>query len=323
MTLSNITNIWNKLFFDQRPGEGIAIFRIMLGTLTFFTFFQDVLRLEDFWGPQAIQSVATGMKNYPFPVLNIFQYFKMSYTVLYLLITIQFISLIAFTLGFKTRFFSILSFILLVSFQQRNINMLSSADLLLRILFLLMTFAPSANNFSIDAYLAKRKGKPLKKDVAPWAHRLIQIQIAVVYVSTVIAKSKGITWLDGSAVYYSTRLIDLTRFPVPFLLDWKWFLMLSTWLTLVTELSLGTLIFIKEFKKPLILIGIIFHLGIEYMMSIPTFEILMIIGLLAMFDFEDYRKYTQEIKDKFYKKYYSKMNENIIKKILKELVYEK
>ncbi len=301
MSIKDLKHIWNKFFFEEKPAEGIAIFRILLGILTLFTFFQDVLRLEDFWGPQAIQSVETGLKNYYFPTLNIFQYFKMSYTLLYSLIALQFISLLFFTLGLKTRFFSVLSFVLLVSFQQRNINMLSSADLLLRIMFLIMLFAPSANVLSIDSLLARKKGKSLPKDVAPWAHRLIQIQIAVVYISTILAKAKGETWLDGSAVYYSTRLVDLTRFPVPFLLDWKWFLMISTWLTLIIEFSLGTLIFIKEFKKPLIAIGILFHLGIEYMMTIPTFEILMIIGLLAMFEFKDYRTFINSIEHKYKK----------------------
>jgi len=184
-----------------------------------------------------------------------------------------------------------------------------------------MIFAPSANTLSLDAKIARKKGKPLPKDVSPWAHRLIQLQIAVVYLSTVIAKSKGITWLDGSAVYYSTRLIDLTRFPVPFLLDWKWFLMLSTWLTLLIEFSLGSLIFIKEFKKPLIIIGILFHLGIEYMMSIPTFEFLMIIGLLAMFDFEDYRESIKKFKSEFKNKYVNKMNNNILKKLITAWIY--
>jgi hypothetical protein len=303
MKLTDIQYVWNRIFFDKKPAEGIAIFRILLGTLTLFTFFQDALRLEDFWGPFAIQSVETGLKNYHFPILNIFQYFKLSYSVLYSLIAVQFISLMCFTLGFKTRFFSIIAFILLVSFQQRNINMLSSADLLLRIMFFIMMFAPSANVLSLDSFFAKKKGKPLAKDVAPWAHRLIQIQIAVVYISTIIAKSKGETWLDGSAVYYSTRLVDLTRFPVPFLLDWKWFLTLSTWLTLIIEFSLGTLMFIKEFKKPLIFIGIIFHLGIEYMMTIPTFEILMIFGLLAMFELKDYRVFIDFLRLKYKKKF--------------------
>lgn len=298
MTLSEINNKWNNFWFKQGPVEGIAIFRILLGVLAIITFFQDVVNMEDFWGPYAIQSFATGMKNYSFPILNIFQYFDWTYGVMYFFVTVQFIAILFFIFGYQTKIASLITFVLLVSFQQRTINMLSSADLLLRILFMYMIFAPAANAYSIDSLIAKLKGKPLTRNHSIWVHRLIQIQIAVVYVSTVIAKSKGETWLDGSAVYYATRLTDLTRFPVPFLLDWKWSVMLLTWSTLLIELSLGTLIFIDELRKPLIFFGILFHLGIEYMMSIPTFEWLMIVGLLAMFKIDDYRIFNEYLKKK-------------------------
>jgi hypothetical protein len=298
MQIAEIKNRWHNYFFQERPVEGIALFRILFGLLTLSTFWQDALRMDDFWGPYAIQSVATGMKNYNFPVLNIFQHFHMSYGLLYFFVALQSLALICFTIGYKTRIASIVGFILLVSFQQRTINMLSSADLLMRIMMMYMMFAPSAHAYSVDALLAKLKGTPLSRNYASWVHRLVQIQIAVVYVSTVIAKAKGETWLDGSAVYYATRLADLTRFPTPFILDWKWSLMLITWGTLIIEFALGTAIFIDEWRKQLIIFGIVFHLGIEYMMSIPTFEWLMIVGLLAMFKIDDYRLFDNWLRNK-------------------------
>lgn len=298
MKISEVKTRWNNFWYAEKPVEGIAIFRILIGTLALITFTLDSLQMSDLWGPNAIQSVKTGMDNFSFPVLNIFQHMNLTENLLLVFIVFQFIALICFILGYKTRIASFIVFILLVSFQQRNINMLSSADLLLRILIMYMVFAPSGNSYSIDAFLAKLKGKPLKRNYANWVHRLIQIQIAVVYISTVIAKAKGHTWLDGSAVYYATRLADLTRFPVPFILDWRWSIMLITWGTLVIELALGTIIFIDEWRKPIIIFGIVFHLGIEYMMSIPTFEWLMIVGLIAMFKIEDYRKFDSFLKRK-------------------------
>jgi hypothetical protein len=256
------------------------------------------------------------MENYSFPVLNLFQYMNLTEGLLVIIVGIQMLALLSFTIGFKTKISTIVAFILLVSFNQRNINMLSSADLLLRILFMFMLFAPSGNAYSLDSFLAKLKGKPLKRNHANWVHRLIQIQIAVVYVSTVIAKAKGETWLDGSAVYYATRLVDLTRFPVPFILDWKWSVMLITWTTLIIELALGTIIFIDEWRKPIIIFGIIFHLGIEYMMSIPTFEWLMIVGLIAMFKIEDYRLFDRYLKEKILAKVHKMKDESKLKAIL-------
>lgn len=316
MKISEVKSRWENFWFAEKPIEGIAIFRILIGFLALMSFSQDALLMQDLWGPYAIQSVQTGMENYSFPVLNLFQYMNLTEGLLVVIVGIQMLALLSFTVGFKTRISTIVAFILLVSFNQRNINMLSSADLLLRILFMYMLFAPSGNAYSIDAFLAKLKGKPLKRNHANWVHRLIQIQIAVVYVSTVIAKAKGETWLDGSAVYYATRLADLTRFPVPFILDWRWSIMLITWTTLIIELALGTIIFIDEWRKPIIIFGIIFHLGIEYMMSIPTFEWLMIVGLIAMFKIEDYRVFDGYLKDKILAKVHKMKDESKLKAIL-------
>lgn len=297
MKYSEIKTRWDHFFFTEKPVEGLAILRILLGVLALFTFLQDSLLMQDMWGPKAILSQDIMVMNFSFPVLNIFCNFEITTERMYYLIALQFIALTFFTIGFKTRISTLVAFILLVSFNQRNINMLNSADLLMRILFMLLLFAPSGNAYSVDALLAKRKGKSLKRDHACWVMRLIQIQIAVVYVSTVIAKAKGDTWLDGSAVYYATRITDFTRFPVPFILDWKWSIQLITWSTLVIEFALGTFIFIDELRKPLIILGIFFHLGIEYMMSIPAFEWLMIIGLLAMFKLDDYRQFDHWLTD--------------------------
>jgi hypothetical protein len=290
MKLNDLMDKWNNYFFIERDVDGISIFRILFGLLTLSTFFQDALYYKDFWGPNAIQSLETSMQNYRFPILNIFQYFNpLTDNIVLFFVLLLIASLVLFIAGYKTRIVSIVSFILLVSFNQRTINMLSSADLLIRIILLLMIFAPCGNKYSLDAYFARKKGKPLKDKASPWVHRLIQIQIAVVYVSTVIAKSHGETWLDGSAVYYASRLEDFVRFPVPLFLDWMWSIKLMTWGTLILEMALGTIIFIDEFRKPLIWIGIFFHLGIEYMMSIPTFEWLMIVCLLGMFKVDDYK----------------------------------
>lgn len=296
MSINDIKNAWNNYFFAPKPVDGICLFRILLGLLIFVVFMQDAFFYQDIWATNAIQSLDTSLRNYSFPILNIFQYLPNQDWVYQVCITLLFISLTGFILGLKTKTMAFISFILLVSFNQRNINILSSADLLIRIILMYFVFAPAGNKYSLDAYFAKRKGKELPQNASPWVHRILQIQIAVVYVSTVIAKSQGHTWVDGSAVYYATRLTDFERFVVPFFLDYFWSVKLMTWSTLILEFSLGSLIFIKELRKPLIISGIFFHLGIEYMMAIPTFEWLMIICLIGMFQIDEYPALIEKIK---------------------------
>jgi hypothetical protein len=87
--IENIKEMWFNYFFKERPVEGIAIFRILIGALAFLTFLQDSFVMSDLWGPDAIQSTQTAAKNFSFPTLNIFQYIKMTNTVLYTFVSIQ------------------------------------------------------------------------------------------------------------------------------------------------------------------------------------------------------------------------------------------
>jgi hypothetical protein len=72
----------------------------------------------------------------------------------------------------------------------------------------------------------------------------------------------------------------MANFTIPVLMDSLIFLKLMTWGTLLVELSLGTLIWFKKFRRPVIVAGILFHLGIEYIMSIPFFELYMMALLI-------------------------------------------
>lgn len=297
MKLSELTKSWDRFFFREGPVDGICLFRILLGIVLLSTFLTDLAGHEEFWGPYGLVSNGTFERVFNGNHLNLFHVLKPTFNSLYLIMALHGLSLICFISGLKTRIATIVLLLTLTSLNQRNIYILNSADILMRILVMLLVFAPAGNKFSLDAILAKRKGRPLAERAPVWTHRLIQIQIAVVYISTVIAKSRGETWLDGSAVYYATRIEAFTRFPVPFILDNIIMLKFATWSAMAIELSLGTLIFIDEFRKPLILLGVLFHLGIEYMMAIPTFEILMIICLMAMFKIDEYPALVKKLKN--------------------------
>ncbi len=288
MKISSIKELWNDFFFKELPVDGICLFRILIATVATMSFAQDLTCFEDFWGPKGLQSLETFKHTFSGFHFNLFHLLEGNNLSLLIILGLHTLALIGFLIGYKTKLSSIILIISLTSLAQRNIHIQNGADLLLRILILMMCFAPCGNKFSLDSLFARRRGEQLKELTPSWAHRLIQMQIAFVYLSTVYAKTKGTYWLDGSALYYATRLENFTRFGIPFFLDNLLSLKLLTWSTLLLEMALGSLIFIYEFRKKLIVAGIVFHIGIEYVMSIPTFEILMIAGLLAMFKIDDY-----------------------------------
>jgi hypothetical protein len=285
----------DKFFFEERPTDGIAVFRILWMTMLLIYFLLDLGNIEDFYGPQALLSLSTVKEQFPYFHLNIFHLFDSSYSFIYGMLIVYGFSLIFSILGFYTRQSLIISFLCMVSLHQRNIWLLSSSEVLIRIITLLLICSPCGHSLSFDAILGRfYPHRQQKREWSVWCLRLIQMQICVVYLWTVWHKLKGETWFNGSAVYYATRLENMTNFPVPYFLDSIPFLRLATWGTLALELALGTLIWFEEFRKPLIILGILFHIGIEYVMSIPFFELSMIVLLLNFFTPEEHRVFAQK-----------------------------
>jgi len=287
----------DKFFFEEKPTEGISLFRIIWISIILINYIFDYQNLSDFYGPDALISLDTVKGQFAFFHANLFHLSDGSYEFTNGLYIFYGFAILSSLIGFYTRPSLIAVLFCMVSFHQRNIWTLSSSEVLMRIVTILLIFTPCGHSFSVDSLVGKFFKKFKKKRNAPvWGQRLIQIQLSVVYLWTAWHKLKGETWFDGTALYYATRIENLTNFSVPYILDSLMCLKFMTWGTLLLEFSLGLLIWFKEFRKPLILLGFIFHLGIEFIMSIPFFEWIMVALLLNFYTPEEYRHFFNKIR---------------------------
>ena len=63
-----------------------------------------------------------------------------------------------------------------------------------------------------------------------WGLRLLQVQIALAYLTTAYDKLLGNDWTDGSTVFHALASETLQRFEVPaFLFDNVWAIRSMTW----------------------------------------------------------------------------------------------
>lgn len=294
ISVKTFFNRWDRFFFSPVPVEGIAIFRFVWCALLLLALFFDIGNAADFYGPKAVLSLESVRAQFNYPHLNLFYFMGHDLGTIYFMMTVYGLALFSAMIGFQTRISLFISMILMVSFHHRNIWLLSSSEVLMRIIMIYLVCSPAGNALSVDSFLAKLRKNPLPREWAPWALRLIQIQLSVVYIWTVWHKLKGDLWIDGTAIYYATRLQSMTNFPVPVLLDNMFLIKLMTWGALLLELSLGTLVWFKEFRRPLILMGMFFHIGIEYMMSIPFFELIMMALLLTYYTPEEMRAFANK-----------------------------
>lgn len=190
--------------------------------------------------------------------------------------------------GFHSRISAIAVFVGLVSVGRANPLALNGGDVALRVSGFYLIFAPAGAALSVDRLLALARGAaPARPPLAPpWAQRLLQLQIALIYASTVLLKLKGHAWPDGTALYYTTRLEEFHRFPVPFLAHSMLLVNLATYWTLAVEISLAFLVWIPPLRAFVLLNGLLLHAGIEYSMNIPQFSAIMVISYVLYTDVE-------------------------------------
>ncbi|WP_263359950.1 HTTM domain-containing protein [Acidicapsa ligni] len=182
---------------------------------------------------------------------------------------------IALTLGLATRLSTVIVYLGLNSLNQRNPLILHGGDTLLRAVAFFLVFAPAGAALSLDSVLRRRhaSGPGAKGRLyPPWAQRLIQFQLAIVYLAGFCWKLKGAAWRNGTALFYVVHLREIARFPLPAFILQSWALHLGTWLALCFELVFPLLVWFKPFRTPLLIAGLLFHLSLEYALNIPMFQ---------------------------------------------------
>lgn len=289
MSLRSFVRWWNQFFFEEQSPLPIAIFRILYGFLVIVTL--TLLRPDwlNWFGVHGWVSLPTALKLEPGSRLNLFTIMPRSDSWIEALFWVALASAVLLTLGLFTRVNSVLVFICLNSIQQRNLYILHGGDTFLRLTGFFLIFAPAGAVLSLDHVIRVWRGKEprIVQARSAWAQRMIQLQLSFLYLVAFLLKLKGAPWLEGSALFYVYHLDELRHFPLP-----SWFfhwnvLKLGTWFALVLEFALGTLVWVKELRYPLLGLGLLFHLGLEYSLNLPLFQWDVLSAYILFVDAED------------------------------------
>lgn len=190
-------------------------------------------------------------------------------------------------IGLWSRWSSAILALGMITLHHRNMVILHGGDVILRMAIFYVAFSPSGAACSVDRLIALWKGKAplIPANVSMWPQRLMAIQVAIVYYTTVWGKWMGFRWKDGTATYYPLHLNEFKKFWFPeFLRDNLFFNIVSTYGTLIVELALATIVFYKPLRRYAVLGGVGLHLFIEYTMNIPLFAFIMMATYLAFYE---------------------------------------
>lgn len=272
--MKSLRSYWNDFFFAEQSPTPIALFRIFYGLLVIATLLLLYPDWQAWYGPHAWISQATMHTVEPRMRLNLFAILPQSEACVWAFFWTFLTSAALLTAGLLTRLNSVIVFVCLASIQQRNLFITHGGDSFLRLAGFFLMFAPAGAALSLDRLICIRRGSEtaVVRPRAPWAQRMIQIQLALMYFAAFCWKIKGPRWLDGTALFYVYHLEALGRFPLPHWLLRPLWIKVATWSAIAIEFSLGTLIWVKQLRYYVLALGLALHLAIEYSLNIPLFQ---------------------------------------------------
>ncbi len=230
--------------------------------------------------------------------------------VLITLYILTLISILIYTVGWHSRWASVATFLLVCGIHERNLQVFDGSDNILRVILFWMMFMPTGARYSVDAVLRSARGLPTITHASALPIRLGQVQIAWVYLNTIVYKWPGVEWRNGTALRIALGLDHLfTRWLGHLIYNQEWLTILGTHYTVIAEISILPLIFLPwsreqaakvlgirkrpapwwtpgqpSLKGLALLLGTGLHFGIAVMMSVGHFSYIMISTYFLLYE---------------------------------------
>jgi len=186
----------------------------------------------------------------------------------------------------------------MVLFNERGPFITFGADLVLHCIGFWLLFLRSGQCWSIDSYLRKRSEKAPRRELEGWPIKAIQLQMGLIYLTTGMLKIGKIPWEDGSAVYYSIMVGNVIKSAPPsWLIYDRPLLGTLNYLTIATEITAPLLLFYRPTRVWGVTGLVLFHTGIDLLMSIRFFSLVMYVGLLSFADRQDWGNWSRAFQE--------------------------
>ena len=254
---------------DPRP---LAAFRIGVGLLLISDLVSRARQLTTFLTDDGILPRGAQPERWAWSLLDLVG----STTGVAVLLGLAFVCVIAFTLGYRTRLATLLTWLFVLSLQNRNLTIVDGGDDLMRVLLFWGVFTDLGGAWSLDVWLGRRP----RARVFALGARLMQWEIPLVYLAGGYLKIRG-SWLGGDAIYQTMQLTGFVRPLGHALLSVPWLCTAMTFGTLVIETSVSVLFVTPFFSRPARVLGIFMatglQLGILLTMRVGIFTGLMLV----------------------------------------------
>ena len=278
----DLTNLKSKyksyhqeVWHNPIRAETYAILRIVVAfCLLMDQLVQFLPNLEFFYGPTGFAPVET-METHVLYYWRwqSFIFFTNDMAVIYTCFFLWVGATVSMLVGWKSRISTCLVWFGFMCFYYRNDVIMNSGDRLLFAILFILVLSPVGKALSVDS-----KKQPADASssgpvtVPPWGIRVLQWQIALLYLSTGITKLHGHMWWEGTVIHYVLNDVTLAHwsfayFPLPLFVT-----KIMTYASVIWECLFLFLVWYKPTRKATLFFGVAFHLGITFLIEVGWFS---------------------------------------------------
>ena len=130
-----------------------------------------------------------------------------------------------------------------------------------------------------------RSPRPFRVAFSNAAFMACRIQLAIVYLVAALSKVDGPIWQSGMALYYILQ-VDIYSHPfvAEIIVNSPMVSFFGSYMTVAFQLSFPFLCWSRLTRGPLLIVGLLLHLGIATAMGLFTFGVVMMVMLTLFFD---------------------------------------
>jgi predicted DCC family thiol-disulfide oxidoreductase YuxK len=290
--LEGLAQLWARIWFQDRTTAPIEITRIGLGFALLLNYGLATPYIYALWGDEGWLPRALHGEVVTDPLMQSILYYFSAPWQFALFHAVFVASCAALMVGWRTSLAKWLVLVGHVSYTYRNPSITYGFDSIAAALLVILCFAPIGRALSLDRVREVRRAKrhdllarpPVRTDVWSFAcTRLMQVQMAVLFLVSGMEKLRGEEWWEGEAIwrvfthtdyYNGTALLDL-------LASNFWLVNIATYATILIELAYPFLIWQRATRPYLLALAIFLHLQFGLMMGLFFFSFVMIMGHMA------------------------------------------
>ncbi len=301
--LQGSVSSWDRFWFTPRLPHTLSALRIVTGLMLLYS--QGVLAtdLMSFLGDDAwINNVAARQLHDgafgPADMGRSYLWYLSNPIVLWIHHVLTMLVTAAFAVGLLTRITAPLAFGLQLMYLHRMTGTLFGLDQIVTYSTMYLMISPCGSCFSVDAWLREkmaqrrrgsRKLRWLFPEASPSiaaniATRLMQLHLCVIYLFGGLAKARGQSWWDGTAIWYSVGNYEYQSINMTWLSSWPRMASAMVHVTLYWEIFYCALVWPKLTRPIVIGLAVIVHGGIALFLGMITFGVMMIAANMIFVD---------------------------------------